>query len=89
MKKKFEELYPYLAYWLEDWGEMQTTAAQYGHSRIMLTDEGGVCYEDQNSRTFDDALQKAEAYIREVESERFDQASIISLEEDYKKYGLE
>ncbi len=84
----FATQYPYLSYWIEDWGEMQTTNGDYD-SRLTLSDEGGTCYEDEGSKTIDEAFAKAEKYLREVESERFDKASKESLEEDYQTYGLE
>ena len=56
----FEQQYPYLAYWIEDWGEINTTNGDYGNSRLSLIDEGGDCYQDHDSKSHDEALQKAE-----------------------------
>lgn len=88
MKTTFAAMHPYLAYWIEDWGEMQTTNGEY-QSRLILLDEGGERYEDDGSQTIDEAFEKAEAYIRhELAHELFDQESIDALEEDYQNYGL-
>lgn len=57
-RKPFQEQYPYLAYWIEDWGEMTTTNGDYGNPRIILIDEGGDCYQDYDSKSHDEALQK-------------------------------
>jgi hypothetical protein len=87
MKKSTKHIaqnYPYLAYWIEDWGKMETTNGDWGHPRIRLIDEGGACYEDYDSKTFDEAVVKAEKYLREVESKRFDKATKAELEEEYK-----
>ena len=56
--------------------------------RICLIDEGGTCYEDYDSKTHDEALQKAEKHLREVESKRFDKESREALEEEYRELGL-
>jgi hypothetical protein len=82
--KHIAQNYPYLAYWIEDWGEMETTNGDWGHPRIRLIDEGGTCYEDYDSKTSDEAMVKAEKYLREVESKRFDKATKAELEEEYK-----
>jgi hypothetical protein len=87
MKKptnSFAAQYPYLTYWIEDWGEMETTNSDWGNPRIRLIDEGGTCYEDYASKSSDDALVKAEKYLRDVESKRFDKETKAVLEEEYK-----
>jgi hypothetical protein len=90
MKKSFATMYPYLAYWIEDWGEMETTDGEYNRSRLTLIDMGGTRYEDKGSKSLDEAFEKAEYYLRnELFPEIFDQETIDSLEEDYKKYGIE
>jgi hypothetical protein len=91
MKKQRKALedYPYLTYWIEVWGEMQTTTSEYGQSRLTLLDEGGTCYEDEGSETFAEALEKAERYLREVESERFAPETIEALEGEYEALGLD
>lgn len=88
-RKPFEEQYPYLAYWIEDWGEMTTTNGDYGNSRLSLFDEGGDCYQDDDSKSHSEALQKAEKWLREVDfPARMDKETIDSLEEDYVLYEL-
>jgi hypothetical protein len=43
----------------------------------------------KGSQSHEEALQKAEKYLREVEfPSRFDKETIKSLEEDYEEYGL-
>ena len=87
MKNKtqpFSTQYPYLNYWIEDWGEMETTNGDWNRPRIRLIDEGGTWYEDYESKSHEEALQKAEEYLRSKEGRRFDKETIEALEEDYK-----
>ena len=90
MKKKrtFAYQYPYLAYWIEDWGYMQIgndDDSSYG-SFLMLLDQGGTCYEGDAEKTLDEAFAKAEKYLREVEfPERMDKETIAELEKEYEK----
>lgn len=90
MKKKkqnFADQYPYLGYWIEDWGDMETTNGDWNRPRIRLIDEGGTWYEDYESKSHEEALQKAEEYLRSKEGRRFDKETIAALEEDYKNRG--
>ena len=87
MKKKqtFATQYPYLNYWIEDWGDMETTNGDWNRPRIRLIDMGGTCYEDYDAKSHEEALEKAEKYLREVEfPERMDKETIAELEEEYK-----
>ena len=89
MKKKrtFAYQYPYLAYWIADWGYMQI-GNDYDFpdgSFLMLLDEGGTCYEGDQEDTLDETFAKAEKFLREVDfPERFDKETIEALEEEYK-----
>lgn len=83
-KKTFSTQYPYLNYWKESWGEMETTNGDWNRPRIRLIDEGGTWYEDYASKSHEEALQKAEEYLRSKEGRRFDKQTIASLEEEYK-----
>jgi hypothetical protein len=53
-------------------------------------DEGGTVYEDKGSKSHDEALEKAEKFLRtEYGPECFDKESIMALEDEYKEYGLD
>ncbi len=83
MKKSFSSLYPYLAYWVENHGFIQLGADDENPSGtiLMIVDAGGVCWEDEDSETIDQALKAAEKYLKEVEfPERFDQETIDEIE---------
>jgi hypothetical protein len=86
--KSFSQTYPYLTYWIEAWGEMETTSGDWGNPRIRLLDDGGTCFEEYDAKSHDEALEKAERYVREVESKRFDKATQAELEEEYKQLKL-
>lgn len=80
---------PYLDYWIEDWGEMETTNGDWGNSRLTLLDMGRTVYEDKGSKSLEEALEKAEKYLREMDfPSRFDQETIDALEAEYKENGL-
>jgi hypothetical protein len=88
-KKYFAQQYPYLSFWRDEWAEMETTDGAYGQARIRLMDEGGTCYEDYKSKSQEEALQKAEKYVREVEAKRcFDKETIAELEAEYIENNL-
>ena len=83
-KKTFAYQYPYLNYWIEDWGTLQI-GNDYDCSFLMLFDEGGTCYEGDQEDTLDETFAKAEKFLREVDfPERFDKETIEALEEAYK-----
>ena len=81
MKKSFSSLYPYLSWWCENHGYMQIGLGTENDSFLMLMDDGGVSYEDDDSETIDQALKAAEKYLKEVEfPDRFDQETIDEIE---------
>jgi hypothetical protein len=68
---------------------METTNGDWGHSRLTLLDMGGTVYEDKGSKTHEEAMDKAEKFLREVDfPDRFDKETIDALEEEYREYGL-
>ena len=77
MKKSFSTLYPYLAWWVENHGYIQLGAGNENEAFLTILDDGGVCWEDENSETIDQALKTAEKYLKEVEfPDRFDEETI-------------
>jgi hypothetical protein len=88
--KSFAQQYPYLNYWINSWGWISIGFNEdfpYG-GFLKVIDTGGVCYECDRESTLDELFEKAEKYLRDVESRRFDKETIYSLEEAYKKLGL-
>jgi hypothetical protein len=86
MKKSFSSLYPYLAWWIENHGYIQLGLGNEDDSFLMLVDDGGVCWEDNDSQTVDEALVAAEKYLKEEEfPERFDEETIAEIENGQSK----
>jgi hypothetical protein len=82
--KSFSKQYPYLAYWIEEWGQIQITNGKED-SWLILIEEDNICYEDAGSKSIDEAFKKAEKHIRKVEApDNFDSETIDILEENYK-----
>lgn len=81
MKKSFSKLFPYLNYWVENHGYIQLGSGDENEGFLTIVDDGGVCWEDEDSKTIDQALAKAEKYLKEVEfPERFDDETIEEIE---------
>lgn len=91
MKKKkqpFASQYPYLAYWVKEWGFMKIGNTEYtqdNESFLTLIDDNDIVYEGDMEDSIDETLKKAEKYLRKVVApEQFDEEIIEALEEDYK-----
>jgi hypothetical protein len=82
MKKSFSTLYPYLAWWCENHGYMETGGnTDYGHSLVVLLDDGGTCWESGKITDLNEAYEAAEKYLKEVEiPERFGEEVIAEIE---------
>ena len=86
MKKNhsFAAQYPYLAHWIEDYGQMQIGIIDDKH-QLMLMDKYDLVYEAAIGDTLDEALEKAEKYVRaSIASDYFEEERIEVLEEVYK-----
>lgn len=82
MKKSFSTLYPYLAWWCENHGYMETGGyPEYGQSLVVLLDDGGTCWESEKISDLNQAYEAAEKYLKEVEiPERFGEEVIAEIE---------
>lgn len=84
----FTSNYPYLTYWIENHGYIQLGIDDESPSEALLTilDAGGVCWEDEESTTLEEALAAGEAYLRTEEfPDRFSQDIIDEIEASSKK----
>jgi len=61
----FSEKYPNLEYWIDSQGWIELGSDENSSSWIRIMDEGGLCYEDENSSSLDEALEKAELWASE------------------------
>lgn len=65
----FSTDYPYLNWWMNNHGYIRlgTDDDSYSGSILMVLDAGGTCWEDEDSDTIEEALAKAETYLRTEE----------------------
>lgn len=63
----FSEKYPSLAWWITDnEGEIHLGSAdEYDDTLLRIIDEIGLAYEDEDSDSLDEALEKAERWAAE------------------------
>ena len=63
---KFSLLYPSLTHWINNQGYMQLGIDDDSpiSSLLTLIDAGGVVWEDETSETLDEALQRAEEFLK-------------------------
>ena len=67
----FAENYPHLAWWVENHGWLELGSDEYSSSLLRLLDEGGTCFEDEESEALDDALTAGESFLTTELPERF------------------
>lgn len=76
----FSKKYPNLDWWISTHGWTELGEDDHSSSWVRILDEGGMCYEDEDSDSLDEALEKADIWTsKEIES-RFG-------EEPPKKYN--
>ena len=64
MATSFDELYPNLAFWIEDFGWIAMGQDDYSASLIRVLDVGGMIWEsEEDYDSVDAALQAAEAVV--------------------------
>lgn len=61
----FKKHFPYLNAWLESEGELQMGEGYMTSGILRLLNMGGDVWIDEESETIDEALLKAETYLRE------------------------
>ncbi|MEM1326532.1 MAG: hypothetical protein AAGI23_11285 [Bacteroidota bacterium] len=67
----FSEKYPNLDYWIYSQGWIEMGSDHYSSSLIRILDEGGMYYEDEESTSLDEALEKADRWMATEIEERF------------------
>lgn len=84
----FSTNYPYLAWWLNNHGYIRlgTDDDSFSGSILLVLDAGGTCWEDEDSNNIEEALAKAEAYLRTEEiPDRFGPKVVGEIEATVKK----
>ena len=80
--------YPYLHWWITNHGYIRLGIDDnsFSDSMLMILDAGGTCQEDEDSDTVEEALAKAEEYLRTGETpDRFGAETILEIEATIKK----
>ena len=67
----FTKQFPHIAWWIEHNGWMIVGSDEDSDSLIRLIDTIGVSWEDEDSSTFDEALVKAEMFLKKDLPKRF------------------
>ena len=60
----FEQQYPYISSWIYSTGWIEFGADDYSDSMMRILNEGGLVWEDNESGTIEEALKRAEAYLK-------------------------
>jgi|GEM_PF-1972467 len=68
---KFSKKYPHLIWWIENQGYIEIGEDDFSYSLLRVLDPGGLCWEGEYSETIDDALEAAEAFLKEELQQRF------------------
>lgn len=76
----FSKIYPNLEWWVKTIGWIELGADHYSRSWLRILDEGGMYYEDEDSKSLDEALLNADKWTSIEMKNRFG-------EEPIKKYG--
>lgn len=61
----FSKTYLHLTWWIENHGWIEIGTDDYSGSWVRILDEGGTRWEDEDSETLDEALEKADNFVRE------------------------
>ncbi len=67
----FSENYPNLDWWINCIGWIELGNDMYSTSWVRILDQGGDCYEDEDSELLDEALDKADRWVATEMVERF------------------
>lgn len=67
----FSKNYPNLDWWIGSHGWIELGEDEYSKSWVRILDEGGQCYEDNESDSLDEALNKADRWVAAEMEDRF------------------
>jgi hypothetical protein len=67
----FSQMYPHIAWWIDNHGWIELGTDEHSSSLIRLLDEGGTWWEDKKSKSIDKALSQAELFLTKDLPERF------------------
>lgn len=67
----FEKDYPYLSSWIDTVGWIEIGTDHMSDSLLRILNEGGTVWEDSDSVSINEALEKGEKYLKEDVVEEF------------------
>ena len=76
----FSKNYPNVDWWVNTQGWVELGSDDYSNSWLRILDEGGMCWEDKDSSSLDEALSEADRWLSSEIQDRFG-------EEPPKKYS--
>lgn len=59
----FSKNYPNVNYWIETQGWVELGSDEDSDSWVRILDEGGMCWEDEDSVSLDEALKNADIWL--------------------------
>ena len=75
----FSKLYPHIHWWVENNGWMIVGSDEESDSLLRLIDTIGVSWEDEGSRSVEEALGKAEMFLKKDLPKRFPKRFILDI----------
>jgi len=61
----FSKTYPHLTWWIENQSWIEIGTDDYSGIWVRILDEGGTRWEDEDSETLDEALGKADNFVKD------------------------
>ena len=71
----FSKKYPNLNWWINNHGWIELGSDEYSSSWIRILDEGGMYWEDDDSESLDESLEKADIWMSTEIEDRFGEES--------------
>jgi len=60
----FEKKYPYISSWIITTGWIELGEDDHSSSWVRVLNEGGLLWEDNESKSLNEALQRTESYLK-------------------------
>lgn len=67
----FSKNYPNVDWWINTQGWVELGADEHSNSWVRILDEGGTCWEDEDSKSLDEALKVADIWLCSEIQDRF------------------
>lgn len=67
----FSKIYPNVDWWVNTHGWIELGSDYHSNSWLRMLDEGGMCWEDEDSNSLDEALKAADIWLSAEIQDRF------------------